>query len=321
MKTETIRIWDQKEYLYGAAFDFIPKITAYLHDDEKARPGILIVPGGGYRFVSPTEGNPVARRFYSKGYQAFVLTYTTNPVFAVPLKLQPLHDISRAVRRIRREAEGFRVLPDHLAVCGFSAGGHLCAALCVHYEEICDPREDYDQISNRPDAAVLSYPVITSGEKAHRESFLALLGEKASAEELAYMSLEKHVTHQTPPSFLWATVTDDVVPPDNSLMYAEALRKNNVPYALHLFSEGQHGLALADEEWAAGRGEDMYTMEQMMNVINMQEDNDMPFESEFLEAVKSGKMDCKNRILNEEAAAWPELAHIFLKKYVKRDTV
>lgn len=318
MKTETIQIWDKKEYTYEASYGFIPKITAYLHEDDHIRPGILIAPGGGYFAVSPTEGSPVARRFYEKGYQTFVLTYTTNLTFSVPLKLQPLHDISRAVRYIRREAGTFRVQPNHLAVCGFSAGGHLCASLCVHYMDIHDKRDEYERISNRPDAAVLSYPVISAVEKAHQESFRALLGEQASREELEYMSLEKCVTQQTPPTFLWTTVTDEVVPAENSIMYAEACRNNNVPYAFHLFSEGRHGLALADEEWARGQGEDIYTMEQAMNIMKLQESSKMPFVLEFAETLKRGKLDDGKRQPNEEAKVWPELAHVFLQKMFRK---
>ena len=145
MKTETIQIW-KEEYSYGASYGFIPKITTYIHEDDRVRPGILIVPGGGYCVVSPTEGSSVARRFYGKGYQTFVLTYTTNLLQNDPLKTQPLQDISRAIRYIRLQAEAFRVKEDSVAVCGFSAGGHLCASLCVHWEDIHDAREEYERI-------------------------------------------------------------------------------------------------------------------------------------------------------------------------------
>lgn len=208
MKTKTYPIWEPEEYFYEHAFGFIPNVRSYLHEDHVERSCILVVPGGGYRVVSPTEGELVARKFYEKGYQAFVLTYTVNYLETAPLKRRPLQDISRAVRYIRSRAEEFAVTKNELAVCGFSAGGHLCASLCVHYGDVWDASEKYGKISNRPDAAILSYPVITSGKKAHRGSFLALLGADAKPEELEYMSLERHVTEQTPPCFLWATATD-----------------------------------------------------------------------------------------------------------------
>lgn len=132
MKKETYRIWREEEYSYPMAYGFLPKITAYLHEDGKARGGILVVPGGAYMAVSPTEGELVALKFYEMGYQTFVLTYTTNLLQMEPLKMQPLRDISRAVRYIRKKGEDFAIADGRIAVCGFSAGGHLSAQpLCA----------------------------------------------------------------------------------------------------------------------------------------------------------------------------------------------
>ncbi|HIY62699.1 MAG TPA: alpha/beta hydrolase [Candidatus Mediterraneibacter stercoripullorum] len=259
---QRIEIWKSEEYSYPAAYGFIPLMVSYIHEDQKIRPCMLVVPGGGYRHVSVSEGDIVARRFYSMGYNVFVLAYTIN-VLDTPAKLQPLHDISRAVRLIRRHAEMCRIDPEKLVVCGFSAGGHLCASLCVHCEDIKDPRPEYDRISNRPDAAILAYPVITSGEYAHRDSFTALFGEEPSEEELEYMSLEKHVAPDTPPCFLWQTASDDTVPVENSYLFAEACRKAQVPFAHHVFTEGVHGMSVADEDWMECRYWEPYTLEQI----------------------------------------------------------
>ena len=267
MKTESYKIWEPGEYSYDHAFGFVPNITSYIHEDDVKRPCILVVPGGGYCVVSPSEGELVALKFYEKGYQTFVLTYTINFLQSVPLKLQPLKDISRAVRYIRRNAETFGVIADELTVCGFSAGGHLCGSLCVHYGDIQDESAEYSGISNRPDSAILSYPVITSREQAHRGSFIALLGEDASAEDLEYMSLEKQVTENTPPCFLWATATDETVPVENSEMYVRACREKGVPCAFHMFTSGKHGLSLADEDWANGVHMNPYTEEQLVSVM------------------------------------------------------
>ena len=204
-------IWREWEYSYPAAYGFRPIIVSYIHEDKKVRPCMLVVPGGGYRYVSSTEADPVARTFYAAGYNVFVLAYTVN-YLDEPLKLQPLMDIARAVRIIRYHAEKCSVDPDKMAVCGFSAGAHLCASLCVHYSDISDPDPKYAPISARPDAAVLGYPVITSGEYAHKDSFTALLGADAGEKELEYMSLEKHVTDDMPPCFLWQTASVDSVP-------------------------------------------------------------------------------------------------------------
>lgn len=165
METKRYNIWEEGEYSYPMACGFVPNLMSYLHEDrEETRACVLVVPGGGYAVVSPTEGEIVAKRFYEKGYQTFVLTYTTNLLGNEPLRLQPLQDVSRAVRYLRKHAEQFGIDAKKLVLCGFSAGAHLCGSLCVHYGDV-DDQGTYEDVSNRPDAAILSYPVITSGEK------------------------------------------------------------------------------------------------------------------------------------------------------------
>lgn len=316
MKTESYKIWEPGEYSYDHAFGFVPNITSYIHEDDMKRPCILVVPGGAYCVVAPSEGELVALKFYEKGYQAFVLTYTVNFLQQVPLKLQPLKDISRAVRYIRRNADAFGVIQEELTVCGFSAGGHLCGSLCVHYEDIKDESAEYSRISNRPDSAVLSYPVITSGEKAHRGSFIALLGEDASPEELEYMSLEKQVTEKTPPCFLWATATDEAVPVENSEMYVRACREKGVPCAFHMFTSGKHGLSLADEDWANGVHMNPYTEEQLVSVMRKVHAGEVQVServrAEWEEMEKQQK-EGDARVPVPEVTVWPELADAFLK--------
>lgn len=316
MKTKTYQIWEPGEYFYEHAFGFVPNITSYLHEDGTKRPCILVVPGGGYCVVSPTEGELVALKFYEKGYQAFVLTYTVNFLQTAPLKLQPLKDISRAVRYIRSRSEEFSVKEDQLAVCGFSAGGHLCGSLCVHYKDVQETSETYSRFSNRPDAAVLSYPVITSGEKAHRGSFTALLGEDAPPEELEYMSLEKQVTKQTPPCFLWATAADETVPVENSEMFIQACREKGVPCAFHMFTRGKHGLSLADDDWANGVHMSPYTMEQLVGIMRKVKAGEISVPESVLagwEEEERQQKEGKKRTPEPEAAVWPELADAFLR--------
>lgn len=260
MEKQTYTLWKNTEYSYPMSAGFLPFVVSYVHSSGQARPAMLVVPGGGYCFVSPTEAEPVALEFYRAGYNAFVLTYTVNPLTNAPLHKQPLMDISRAVRLIRSKAAGFRVDPDKLAVCGFSAGGHLCASLCVHWKDVPDPDPRYAGISNRPNAAILSYPVITAGEYAHRGSFDALLGQDPDPRELEYMSLEKQVAADTPPCFLWQTAEDDCVPVENSYLFARACHKAGVRYAHHVFTSGQHGLSLANDDWLAGKHGDDYSL-------------------------------------------------------------
>lgn len=318
-------IWREWEYSYPAAYGFRPIIVSYIHEDKKVRPCMLVVPGGGYRYVSSTEADPVARTFYAAGYNVFVLAYTVN-YLDEPLKLQPLMDIARAVRIIRYHAEKCSVDPDKMAVCGFSAGAHLCASLCVHYSDISDPDPKYAPISARPDAAVLGYPVITSGEYAHRDSFTALLGADAGEKELEYMSLEKHVTDDMPPCFLWQTASDESVPVENSYLFAMACRKAGVPFAHHVFSEGIHGMSVATEEWLEGCYGTPYTLEQIDRLTEAIEQGATPYPTEKAEEIRtafSGKRDggkkwdpeIKQRLkgLLDEVGMWTKLAEKWLE--------
>lgn len=329
---EAVYLWEKEEYQHPFAGEFRPNIRTYLHEDEVRRPAMLVVPGGGYAIVSPTEGEIVAKRFYEAGYQAFVLTYTTNMFRNVPVRRQALMDISRAVCCIRKHAQDWHVISDQVACCGFSAGGHLVASLAVHYQEQKDEKGAWAKISNRPDAVVLCYPVITSGEKAHRDSFTLLLGEDAGEDALAWASLENHVTADTPPAFLWHTITDDLVPVENSIYFVKACQKAGVPCELHLFMEGPHGMSLATPQWAAGDfGEDsIYTMEQQwrtLQVFAVQHPERVPEEfgaaaqakslPEFAEAWNKavGEAEVQNgRKADASAAQWPDLATAWLEK-------
>ena len=139
MRHERINIWGDGEYRYPAAFGFQPNLRTYLHGDSAARPCVLVIPGGGYRMVAPSEGEIVAKWFYDHGYQVFVGTYTTDYLGMEPLRTQPLKDISRMVRLIRSRADEFGIGQGKVILCGFSAGAHLCGSLCVHWEDAGDP--------------------------------------------------------------------------------------------------------------------------------------------------------------------------------------
>ena len=323
MISKRFDLWAKDEYHYPMAFGFCPNIVSYLHDeDSQIRPCIIVVPGGGYRIVSPSEGEIVAEEFYRKGYNAFVCTYTINLTGAVPLKDQPLKDLSRAVRFVRKHKDEFCVNPDQIIICGFSAGGHLCGSLCVHFEDAVENNPEYADISNRPDAAILSYPVITSGEDAHRDSFTALLGDGADDSELEYASLEKQVSTNTPPCFLWQTATDELVPVENSYLMAAALKEKGIPFAHHVFSQGMHGLSLANELWASGEYGEPYTMEQIFKIVDAVKSGEIPCDEEGKKALlgafdysddtKAVQMPAKKA--NTEAAVWPVLADGWLRE-------
>lgn len=328
MEKFKLPIWETKEYQYSMAFGFIPNLTAYLHDDEKIRPCMLVVPGGGYCVVSSTEGEIVAKKFYDMGYQAFVLTYTTNLLMSAPLLDQPMKDLSRAVRLIRSKADDYHVNPEKLVVCGFSAGGHLCGSVCVHYKDIQENSDIYGRFSNRPDAAILSYPVITSGEYAHRDSFRSLLGmdiyENDDRHLLDYMSLEKHVSQDTPPCFLWQTAEDETVPVENSALFAAACKKQGVPFAYHVFSKGKHGLSLADEDWGLGKFGEPYTMEQTFAIIEAVKNGTIPMAEEGKQLLlqqfdfSSEQNFLRTDEISAEVRIWPELAESWLNCYMNR---
>jgi len=329
MLSETVVLWEKDEYSYPVIGGFLPNIVTYIHDeDDKRRPGMLVVPGGAYCSVSPTEGELVALEFYNKGYNAFVVTYTTNLLMTTPLKMQPLMDISKAVRIVRKKAEEFHIDPDKLILCGFSAGGHLCGSLAVHY----DAKElvlggEYEGVSNRPDAVILSYSVVSTGEYVHKDSFTALLGADATDEELEYMSLEKQVTKNTPPIFLWHTATDETVPVEHSYLFAKACKENGVTFEHHVFGNGPHGLSLANEAWASGNFSGFYTWQQMLETLQHALDSHMELPPQFnmLRDIQEG-VSVEDALLegmkqfapparpDEGIAVWPLLAHNWLKK-------
>lgn len=312
---DKITLWDQEEYSYEASFGFIPSMRLYIHEDDIVRPCILIAPGGGYCVVSPSEGEIVAKKFYDMGYQAAVITYTTNLLMSAPLNKQPMMDLMRAIRYVRKNAENLKV--NQIILCGFSAGAHAVGTVGVHFDEIEDKK--YPGISGRPDALILSYPVITSGEYAHRDSFNALLGFSPSQEELNYMSLEKHVSDNTPPCFIWQTATDELVPVKNSYLFANALQEHHIPYSLHIFSKGPHGLSLADKTWANEKFGEPYTLEQTFALMKAVEDDLIPLPDEVKQmllsqkAMFTGEVEHQKGSVWDEVKVWPELVDEWFK--------
>lgn len=228
-----------------------PTLTAYVPDvSSEVEPGrrrtsVLICPGGGYHFVSFRESEPVALRLLSRGFNVFVLDYEVAPV-RYPMALL---EAAAAMSVIRSRANEFHADPDKIAIGGFSAGGHLAASLGVFWQEkFISDSLGVSSGNYKPDALILCYPVITSGPFAHRDSFENLLGPDTPNELIKSMSLETQVNSQVPPTFLWHTFSDEAVPVENSLLFAQALRQNNVPFELHIFPQGAHGLSLCNDQ-------------------------------------------------------------------------
>lgn len=313
MKKINYKLWEAEEFDYPFGFGFLPNVQCYLHEHHEDRNFILIVPGGGYSVVSPTEGEIVGLEFFEKGYNVAVLTYTTNLLQTCPLNKQPLLDISRAVTKLRMMYK-----PIKLVVCGFSAGAHLCGSLAVHYKDVDEVGND----SNRPDACILSYPVITTGENGHQDSFKTLLGsdvyEQDRSQDLEYFSIENHVSSSTPPCFVWHTIPDQTVPVENSIIFAQKLIEAKVNCSLHLFSSSDHGMSVANSKWSEGHFGEPYCMEQTFKTIDAVKNDLFGFDSELKTQILKGlevfEQDEKfNGIANEEIAQWPDLANTWLE--------
>ncbi len=330
MRTENIKIYEQGEYNTKMTFGFEPNIMLYLHEDNVKRPFMLVSPGGGYTGVWCSEGEIISDVFYKKGYNVGVFTYTTNPTLIEPVKKQALNDIGRAVRYIRKNGDKLNVIVDKVCVCGFSAAGHVSASLAVHYDDLDEVNEEYLNYSPKPDAIILSYPVIsTKPEITHKGSVEALIGTDVFdnmdkyKEELEYFSLENQVNENTVPCFVWHTATDPDVPVENSYLFAQALQKNKVPYALHIFSEGGHGLSTADEKWVNREFGEPYTFEQIFKVAEAINKGELKLpkdieqntlESEkFIRDFLSGKLDF-GHVPNPEVAVWLDIAEKWLDK-------
>ena len=240
-------------------------LEAYLlhHSDQfqvgARRPAVIICPGGGYIWTSDREAEPIAMRFLARGYNAFVLRYSVRARFP-----EPMLDLAQAILAVRAHADEWLILPDQVAVCGFSAGGHLAAALGVLWDTplLREPL-GVAGAQIRPDALILGYPVIDLDLLGDQRRVIEPEGEEVELKQLMYRTvfgdprpaealkdqyrLDRHVSPGTPPTFLWHTAADDLVLSQNALRFAAALAEHRVPYELHVFESGVHGLALADE--------------------------------------------------------------------------
>lgn len=238
-----IELWDTPP-LFNPSFGYDkPSFSPYILNDGNKHPALIICPGGAYTRRSIHEGEPIALYFNSVGISCFVLNYRVAP-YKYPASF---YDLIRCIKFVRSKSDEWGIYNNQIAVLGFSAGGHLVSTVAVHKENGYTKRDNIDNHSAIPDAVILCYPVIDFENYGHKESIKNLLGENPEPEMIKYLSTHNFVDKTTPQTFLWHTFEDSSVPVENSMLFAKALRENDVPFELHIFNKGKHGLALKDE--------------------------------------------------------------------------
>ena len=235
----------------GNLYTYFLDSSIEMRPNEK-RPVILMCPGGGYEMTSDREAEPMAMQFLARGYHVAVLRYSVCPVRYPAALLQ----VAESVLYLKEHADEYHIDPEKIVVQGWSAGGHLAANYGIAWNspfltKLMGMENDPERLCVA--GLLLCYPVITSGEKAHEESFRNLLGEQYE-EKKEELSLENQVTPDTPPTFLWHTATDETVPVENSLYFFQSCLQQGVSAELHIYPVGGHGLSLANEETCRANG-------------------------------------------------------------------
>ena len=235
----------------GNLYTYFLDSSIEMRPNEK-RPVILMCPGGGYEMTSDREAEPMAMQFLAMGYHVAILRYSVCPVRYPAALLQ----VAESVLYLKEHADEYHIDPEKIVVQGCSAGGHLAANYGIAWNspfltKLMGMENDPERLCVA--GLLLCYPVITSGEKAHEESFRNLLGEQYE-EKRDELSLENQVTPDTPPTFLWHTATDETVPVENSLYFFQACLQQGVSAELHIYPVGGHGLSLANEETCRANG-------------------------------------------------------------------
>jgi Esterase/lipase len=236
------KLWERETPYFNAEYGQPePTLTPYLLDNGKTNSVVIVFPGGGYTGRAAHEGEPIAKMLNDGGVSAFVLNYRVAP-YKHPTMLT---DALRAIKYVRFYAEKFQINPEKIGILGFSAGGHLATTAIEQYDYGTEDGDEIDKVSSRPNAGVLCYAVISLGEYTHMGSKLNLLGNPPDELLASKLSGENSIRDDSPPVFLWHTAQDQAVPVQNSLNMAIALKEKNIPFELHIFPFGYHGLGLA----------------------------------------------------------------------------
>jgi len=247
---QTILLWlNSAPGALGTGDEDKPSLTVYpVTPQNKTSTAVIVVPGGSYtHLASDHEGKQIAEWLNQLGITAFVLKYRLGPKYHHPIELG---DAQRAIRYVRLHASVYGYDAHRIGVWGFSAGGHLASSAGTHFDAGSPTAQDpIEQQSSRPDFMILAYPVITLTEPfVHHISRDSLLGPNPDPALINLLSNEKQVTRETPPTFLFHTTEDDVVPVENSVLFYEALQRAGVPTELHIYLKGHHGVGLAKND-------------------------------------------------------------------------
>ena len=242
MINETINLKSVYKNLYNDCY-----LTTYCQDNYKEyslgvkRKALIVFPGGGYSFCSEREAEPVALRFLGYDIATFVLKYSVNPNIKYP---NPLEEALAAVAYVRNNSQKYHVDENSISVVGFSAGGHLAAsASCYYHDKEILNKLGLTEEETKINGCILGYPVIT--KEGHLETINNVSGK--NPELMEKFSIEKHVTEKFPMTFFFHTSEDDVVDVENSLKLASALHKFKIPFEMHIYPYGQHGLSVSDK--------------------------------------------------------------------------
>ena len=272
MKIETIKLYPNRDDVTLACFIHKPSLELF---GSKKRPAVLICPGGGYRFCSDREAEPVALRFAAMGYHAFILRYSTYSGFTGKNNVDemqqipeiehpsPLRDLGKAMLTIKKHADEWLVDENKIITIGFSAGGHLCAMYATNwYKPVLSEHFKEDSEKFKPAAAILCYPLtdlveinkqinseINQGRKGTFEIVNKIITGtiSPSLEIMEELSPTRQVNEKTPPMFIWTTQDDTIVPVQQILLMGNALAEKGIPFEMHIFEEGVHGLSLASQ--------------------------------------------------------------------------
>ena len=257
---ERVYLWDKKEDVpgwTGACDGFMPYMELYLLEDAPEKtPCVVVLPGGGYCFVSvDNEGYQICEMLNRAGYSAVMVNYRVAP-YAYPAMVL---DAQRAIRLVRYNAAKWNVDPDKIGTIGFSAGGHLCCMTGLLFDDGNPDGDEVDRMSCRPQCCAPCYAVTTfDGIVTHGGTRQNFFGRDSSDEEAAAFSSENMIRPDTPPFFLWHTAPDDCVNVECTFRLASALAKHGVPCETHVFPFGGHGLGLAQSDDLAGRWPRLY---------------------------------------------------------------